>query len=44
MVYKLEILDTHVNMIIESRDVVFFEDVFSYNREENNAFGKKHMK
>ena len=26
LVYKLEIFDIHVNMIIEFRDAVFFED------------------
>ena len=29
LVYKSEIPDIHVNMIIESRDDVFFENVFS---------------
>ena len=29
LVYKSKVPDIHVNMIIESRDVVFFEDIFS---------------
>ena len=33
LVHKSEILDIHVNMIIESRDAVFFEDIFPYKRE-----------
>jgi len=41
LVHKSEILDIHVNMIIESRDGVFFEDVFLYKWEENNASGKR---
>ena len=28
LVHKSEIPDIHVNMIIESKDVVFFEDIF----------------
>jgi len=39
LVYKSEIPDIHVKMIIESRDVVFFEDVFLYKREENKISG-----
>ena len=41
LVYKSEIPDIHVNMIIEFRDVVFFEYIFSYKREEDNTFGKR---
>jgi len=33
LVHKSEISDIHVNIIIESRDVVFFEDVLSYKRK-----------
>ena len=32
LVYKLEISDIHVNMIIESRYAMFFEDIFSCKR------------
>ena len=37
LVHKLEIPDIHVNMIIESRDVVFF----LYKREEDKTSGKR---
>ena len=40
LVHKSELSDIHVNMIIESKDVVFFVDVFLYKREEGNTFGK----
>jgi len=40
LVYKSEILD-HVKMIIESRDNVFFEDIFPYKRKENKTSEKK---
>ena len=30
--------DIHVNMIIESRDAVFFEDIFMYKREEEKMW------
>ena len=33
LVHKLEISDIHVNMIIEFRDIVFFEEIFPYKRE-----------
>ena len=35
LVHKSEIPDIHVNMIIESRDDVFFENVFLYERKED---------
>ena len=35
LVHKSEISDIHVNMIIESRDFVFFEEVFPYKRGKN---------
>ena len=41
LVHKSEISDIHVNMIIESRDVVFFEDIFSYKWEEKKTSGKR---
>jgi len=41
LVYKSKIPDIHVNMIIESGDVMFFEDVFPYKLEENNAYEKR---
>jgi len=41
LVHKSEISDIHVNMIIEFRDVVFFEDIFPHEREENKTFGKR---
>jgi len=41
LVYKSEISDIHVNMIIESRDAVFFEDIFPYKWEGNNVSGKR---
>ena len=31
LVHKSEILDIHVNTIIESRDALFFENIFPYN-------------
>ena len=43
LVYKSEIPDIHVNMIIESRDV-FFEDIFPYKREEDKISGKKNTR
>ena len=42
MIYKSEIPDIHVNMIIESRNDVFFKDVFPYKRKEDNTFEKEH--
>ena len=36
MVYKSKIPDIHVNIIIESTDVVFFEDIFPYKQEEED--------
>jgi len=44
LVYTAEIPDIHVNMIIESRDAVFFEDIFPYKWEEDKTSRKKHMK
>jgi len=41
LVHKSEIPDIHVNMIIECRDIVLFEDIFSYKHEEDKAFGKR---
>jgi len=40
LVHKSKIPDIHVNMIIESREVVFFEDIFSYKWEEDKTFEK----
>ena len=40
LLHESEILDTHVNMIIESKDVVFFEDIFSYKQDEENFWEK----
>ena len=45
LVYKLEIPDIHVNMIIKSRHNVFFEDIFPYKQGKKTRFmGKEHMK
>ena len=41
LVHKSEIPDIHVNMIIKSRYVVFFEDIFPYKREEDKTSGKR---
>ena len=41
LVHNSEIPDIHVNMIIESRDAVFFEDIFPYKRETNKISGKR---
>ena len=41
LVHKSEIPDIHVNMIIEFRDAVFFEDIFSYKREADKTSGKR---
>ena len=41
LVHKSEIPDIHVNMIIESRDAVFFEDIFPYKREEDKTSEKR---
>ena len=40
LVYKSEIPNIHVNMIIESRDDVFFENIFSYKQKKHKTFGK----
>jgi len=42
LVNKSKILKIHV--IHDSRDVVFFKDIFPYQMERNKTFGKKHMK
>lgn len=34
LILKLEILDIHECNIIESRNAIFFEDIFSYQRRE----------
>ena len=41
LVYKSEIPDIHVNMIIEYRDVMFFEDIFPYKQEKDKTFEKR---
>ena len=41
LVYKSEMLDIHVSMIIESRDTVFFEIIFSYKQEEDKTSEKR---
>ena len=41
LVHKSEIPDIHVNMIIEFRDAVFFEDIFPYKREIDKTSGKR---
>ena len=41
LVHKSEIPNIHVNMIIESRDDAFFEDIFSYKRKEDKTFEKR---
>ena len=41
LIHKSEIPDIHVNMIIESRDVVFFEDIFPYKRETDKTSAKR---
>ena len=41
LVHKSEIFDIHVNMIIEFRDVVLFEDIFPYKREEDKTSEKR---
>ena len=44
LVHKSEIPDIHLNMIIESRDDIFFEDIFPYKREADKTLGKEHMR
>ena len=44
LVHKSEIHDIHVNMIIESRYGIFFEDIFSSNEKIIRLLKKKHMK
>jgi len=41
LVHKSEIPDIHLNMVIESRDDLFFENVFPYKWEKNNASEKR---
>jgi len=41
LVHKSKIPDIHVNMIIESRDVVFLEDIFPYKQEKDKTSGKR---
>ena len=41
LIHKSEILSIRVNMIIASRDNVFFEDVFAYKQKETRLLGKK---
>jgi len=41
LVHKLEIPDIHVNMIIEFRDTIFFEDIFPYKWETDKTSGKR---
>ena len=40
-VYKSELPDIHINMIIESRDAMFFEDIFPNKKKENKSSGKR---
>ena len=44
LVHISEILDIHVNMIIESRGDMFFEGIFPYKREEKKFLEKEHIK
>ena len=44
LVHKSEIPDIHVNIIIESRDVLFFEDIFPYKWETDKTSEKEHMR
>ena len=41
LIHKSEIPDIHLNMIIESREDVFFEDIFSYKRETDKTSEKR---
>ena len=41
LVHKSEIPDIHGNMIIESRNAVFFEDNFPYKREIDKISAKR---
>ena len=41
LVHKSEIPDIYVNMIIEFRDALFFEDIFLYKRETDNTSRKR---
>ena len=44
IVHKSEILDIYVNMIIESRDTVFFEESLRTNGKKTRFLGKERMK
>jgi len=44
LVHKSEIFDIHVNMIIESRNDVFYEDIFRTNGKKKRLLAKEHMK
>ena len=44
LVHKSEIPDISVNMIIESRDAVFFEDIFHTNGKQIRLLRKEHMR
>jgi len=44
LVDKSDIPDIHVNMMMEPRDVVFFEEIFPYKQKEDNISGGKHTK
>ena len=41
LTYKSEIPDTHVNTIIESRNIVFFEHVFPYKKGQELSSQKR---
>ena len=41
LVYKSEVHDIHVNMILESIDAEFFEDVFPYKESRTSAMNKR---
>ena len=44
LIHKSKTPDIHVNMIIESRDDAFFENIFPNKQEEYMLLGKEHMK
>ena len=41
LVHKSEILDIHINMIIKSKDIVFFEDIFPCKWETDKTSRKR---
>ena len=41
LAYKSEIPDIRVNIIIEFRDALFFEDIFLYKQEEDKTSRKR---